>query len=153
MKSNTTTIVPQSIQEASLTPYQPSVAIDDNKDNKNPTFEKNHAYSLVDFEAFQKMPLNNLSNRSAHWDPKVFRKIAQLIDPPKTPNETPPESHNNSRPNSPEEKKLESKLEKLLNLSIFAFKDDSGKFLTDEFKSLIEEAMHNGVRDKNVSTT
>lgn len=45
--------------------------------------------SLVDFEAFQKMPLNNLSNRSAHWDPKVFRKIAQLIDPPKSPPETP----------------------------------------------------------------
>jgi hypothetical protein len=109
LKSNAS-IVPQTIQEASLTSYQPTVVIDDNKDNKNSTFEKNHAYSLVDFEAFQKMPLNNLSNRSAHWDPKVFRKIAQLIDPPKTPNETPPESHNNSRPNSPEEKKLESKL-------------------------------------------
>lgn len=115
LKSNSSTLVPQTIQEASLTSYQPSVTVDDNsKDNKNPTFEKSHAYSLVDFEAFQKMPLNNLSNRSAHWDPKVFRKIAQLIDPPKTPIETPPESHSNSRPNSPEEKKLESKKLKAL---------------------------------------
>lgn len=61
--------------------------------------------SLVDFEAFQKMPLNNLSNRSAHWDPKVFRKIAQLIDPPKSPPdaETP-----EMRPSSPDDKRFES---------------------------------------------
>lgn len=63
--------------------------------------------SLVDFEAFQKMPLNNLSNRSAHWDPKVFRKIAQLIDPPKSPPDTEtPEM----RPSSPDDKRFESEL-------------------------------------------
>lgn len=60
--------------------------------------------SLVDFEAFQKMPLNNLSNRSAHWDPKVFRKIAQLIDPPKSPPDTP-----DMRPSSPDDRRFESK--------------------------------------------
>lgn len=47
---------------------------------------------LVDLETFQKMRLNNLSNRSAHWDPKVFKKIAQLIDPPKSPIEQPPDN-------------------------------------------------------------
>lgn len=63
------------------------------------------ACSLVDFEAFQKMPLNNLSNRSAHWDPKVFRKIAQLIDPPKSPPETP-----EMRSNSPDDKRFDGEL-------------------------------------------
>lgn len=53
---------------------------------------------LVDLETFQKMRLNNLSNRSAHWDPKVFKKIAQLIDPPKSPIEQPPD---NMEPLSP----------------------------------------------------
>lgn len=53
---------------------------------------------LVDLETFQKMRLNNLSNRSAHWDPKVFKKIAQLIDPPKSPIEQPPD---NTAPLSP----------------------------------------------------
>lgn len=53
---------------------------------------------LVDLETFQKMRLNNLSNRSAHWDPKVFKKIAQLIDPPKSPIEQLP---SNTPPLSP----------------------------------------------------
>lgn len=72
--------------------------------------DKNRTCSLVDFEAFQKMPLNNLSNRSAHWDPKVFRKIAQLIDPPKSPIETPPPESPNHNIHSTlsEERKLES---------------------------------------------
>jgi hypothetical protein len=69
------------------------------------------ACSLVDFEAFQKMPLNNLSNRSAHWDPKVFRKIAQLIDPPKSPPETP-----EMRSNSPDDKRFDGKLRSNLKL-------------------------------------
>lgn len=68
--------------------------------------ETSRARSHIDLETFQKMRLNNLSNCSAHWDPKVFRKIAQLIDPPKSPTETPPESSNSSRPASPEVKNL-----------------------------------------------
>jgi hypothetical protein len=71
------------------------------------------ACSLVDFEAFQKMPLNNLSNRSAHWDPKVFRKIAQLIDPPKSPPETP-----EMRSSSPEDKRFDGELMKFMRLNL-----------------------------------
>jgi hypothetical protein len=71
--------------------------------------------TLVDFEAFQKMPLNNLSNRSAHWDPKVFRKIAQLIDPPKSTSSQ--NSALNSRSNSPIEKKFQSNC--LFSLKLF----------------------------------
>lgn len=95
-------------QQTQETSPQSNVSADDKE--KALTYDNNNrTYSLVDFEAFQKMPLNNLSNRSAHWDPKVFRKIAQLIDPPKSPSETPQGGSNyNSRPNSPEEKKLES---------------------------------------------
>lgn len=73
------------------------------------------ACSLIDLETFQKMRLNNLSNRSAHWDPKVFRKIAQLIDPPKSPTETPPGSSNSTRPNSPDAKNLSKFLQSSLS--------------------------------------
>lgn len=87
--------VPQTVPEASST-----------SDDKEPKANENcsattRACSLIDLETFQKMRLNNLSNRSAYWDPKVFRKIAQIIDPPKSPVETPPESSQSSRPISP----------------------------------------------------
>lgn len=78
-------------------------------DERDKATEGARACSLIDLETFQKMRLNNLSNRSAHWDPKVFRKIAQLIDPPKSPTETPPGSSNSTRPNSPDAKNLASK--------------------------------------------
>lgn len=86
--------VPQSVPEASST-----------SGDKDPKATENcsttRACSLIDLETFQKMRFNNLSNRSAQWDPKVFRKIAQIIDPPKSPVETPPESSQSSRPISP----------------------------------------------------
>lgn len=94
--------VPQSVPEASST----AILTPEEKDKAS---EGARACSLIDLETFQKMRLNNLSNRSAHWDPKVFRKIAQLIDPPKSPTETPPGSSNSSRPNSPDAKNLASK--------------------------------------------
>jgi hypothetical protein len=94
--------VPQSVPEASST----AILSPDEKDKAS---EGARGCSLIDLETFQKMRLSNLSNRSAHWDPKVFRKIAQLIDPPKSPIETPPESSNSSRPNSPDAKNLASK--------------------------------------------
>lgn len=93
--------VPEASSTAILTPDEKDKAIDGSGAAR--------ACSLIDLETFQKMRLNNLSNRSAHWDPKVFRKIAQLIDPPKSPTETPPESSNSSRPNSPDAKNLASK--------------------------------------------
>lgn len=94
--------VPQTVPEASSTS-------DDQKDQKAPeNCSGARSCSLIDLETFQKMRLNNLSNRSAYWDPKVFRKIAQIIDPPKSPTETPPEQ--SSRPNSPDVKSLASNL-------------------------------------------
>lgn len=95
--------VPQTVPEASSTS-------DDQKEQKAPeNCSGARSCSLIDLETFQKMRLNNLSNRSAYWDPKVFRKIAQIIDPPKSPTETPPESSQSSRPNSPDVKSLASK--------------------------------------------
>lgn len=67
------------------------------------------ACSLIDLETIQKMRLNNLSNRSAHWDPKVFRKISKYIDPPKSPTETPPPDTPPSRDNMPDVKTIASK--------------------------------------------
>jgi hypothetical protein len=94
--------VPQiPVPEASLE----TIAISDEKDK----FIEGSRGSLIDLETFQKMRLNNLSNRSAHWDPKVFRKIAQLIDPPKSPTETPVGSSNSTRPSSPDAKNLASR--------------------------------------------
>lgn len=95
-----------------------SILTPDEKDKANEACGGARACSLIDLETFQKMRLNNLSNRSAHWDPKVFRKIAQLIDPPKSPTETPPESSNSSRPNSPDAKNLASKYGKCYKFSI-----------------------------------
>jgi hypothetical protein len=102
--------VPEAIPTSSLqaiTQAAAALALDD-KEKSLPSSKQQDSSgrtcSLVDFESFQKMPLNNLSNRSAHWDPKVFRKIAQLIDPPKSPPESP-----KSRPSSPDEKRFESK--------------------------------------------
>lgn len=96
--------VPQLVPEASSTAIL-------SPDEREKATDGARACSLIDLETFQKMRLNNLSNRSAHWDPKVFRKIAQLIDPPKSPTETPPDSSNSSRPNSPDAKNLASKFE------------------------------------------
>lgn len=104
-KTETLHEVPQSVPEASST----AILTPDEKDKTAESSGAARSCSLIDLETFQKMRLNNLSNRSAHWDPKVFRKIAQLIDPPKSPTETPPESSNSSRPNSPDTKNLESK--------------------------------------------
>lgn len=103
MKVETLQEVPQLVPEASAT----AIMTPDEKDKANES-GASRACSLIDLETFQKMRLNNLSNRSAHWDPKVFRKIAQLIDPPKSPTETPPESSSSSRPNSPDSKNLAS---------------------------------------------
>jgi hypothetical protein len=97
--------VPQSVPEALST----AILTPDDKDKAVESSGSARSCSLIDLETFQKMRFNNLSNRSAHWDPKVFRKIAQLIDPPKSPTETPPESSNSSRPNSPDTKNLASK--------------------------------------------
>lgn len=94
--------VPQMVPEASST----AILSPDERDKAS---DGARACSLIDLETFQKMRPNNLSNRSALWDPKVFRKIAQLIDPPKSPTETPPHSSNSSRPNSPDAKNLASK--------------------------------------------
>lgn len=109
--------VPQLVPEASST--------SDDKDQKAPENNSTtRACSLIDLETFQKMRLNNLSNRSAYWDPKVFRKIAQIIDPPKSPTETPPESSQSSRPISPNVKGILSGylndmfIEKMFKLSI-----------------------------------
>lgn len=102
LKVETLQEVPQLVPEASSTAIL-------SPDEKDKAAEGARACSLIDLETFQKMRLNNLSNRSAHWDPKVFRKIAQLIDPPKSPTETPPESSNSSRPNSPDAKNLASR--------------------------------------------
>lgn len=99
LKNESLQEVPQLVPEAS------STAIMSPEEREKAT-ETSRARSHIDLETFQKMRLNNLSNCSAHWDPKVFRKIAQLIDPPKSPTETPPESSNSSRPNSPEAKNL-----------------------------------------------
>lgn len=101
-KSENLQEVPQLVPEASST----AVLSPDERDKAT---DGARACSLIDLETFQKMRLNNLSNRSAHWDPKVFRKIAQLIDPPKSPTETPPDSSNSSRPTSPDAKNLASK--------------------------------------------
>lgn len=98
--------VPEAIPTSSIqaiTQAAAALALDDKEKSKHQQ-QQDRPCSLVDFESFQKTPLNNLSNRSAHWDPKVFRKIAQLIDPPKSPPESP-----KSRPSSPEDKKFESK--------------------------------------------
>jgi hypothetical protein len=103
--------VPEASSTAILTP--------DEKDKANDGCAAARPCSLIDLETFQKMRLNNLSNRSAHWDPKVFRKIAQLIDPPKSPTETPPESSNSSRPNSPDAKNLASKFLWNLHMRLF----------------------------------
>jgi hypothetical protein len=103
--------VPQSVPEAST-----AILTSDDKEKAVESSGAARSCSLIDLETFQKMRLNNLSNRSAHWDPKVFRKIAQLIDPPKSPTETPPESSNSSRPNSPDTKNLASKLKGLVGL-------------------------------------
>lgn len=97
-------LTPNTIQEIYQQTQQQGETSSMSLDEKMPS-DGNRAYSLVDFEPFQKNPVNNLSNRSAHWDPKVFKKIAQLIDPPKSPSETPQPA---SRPDSPDEKKLES---------------------------------------------
>lgn len=105
LKVETIQEVPHLVPEASST----AILTPDEKDKANDVGGAARACSLIDLETFQKMRLNNLSNRSAHWDPKVFRKIAQLIDPPKSPIETPPESSNSSRPNSPDAKNLASK--------------------------------------------
>lgn len=99
LKNESLQEVPQLVPEAS------STAIMSPEEREKAT-ETSRARSHIDLETFQKMRLNNLSNCSAHWDPKVFRKIAQLIDPPKSPTETPPESSNSSRPTSPEAKNL-----------------------------------------------
>lgn len=100
--------VPEAIPTSSLqaiTQAAAALALDDKEKTKQQQQDGSvRPCSLVDFESFQKTPLNNLSNRSAHWDPKVFRKIAQLIDPPKSPPESP-----KSRPSSPDEKRFESK--------------------------------------------
>jgi len=96
----------QLIPEASSTSAAIQTASD--KTSSSPTAtpsDGNRSCSLIDLETFQKMRLNNLSNRSAHWDPKVFRKIAQLIDPPKSPVESPPNSASTTRPNSPPDAK------------------------------------------------
>jgi hypothetical protein len=103
LKIETPHEVPQTVPEASST----AILSPDEKDKSS---DGNRACSLVDLENLQKMRFNNLSTRSAHWNPKVFRKIAQLIDPPKSPTETPPESSNTSRPSSPDAKNLASKL-------------------------------------------
>jgi hypothetical protein len=103
LKVETVQEVPQLVPEASST----AILTPEEKANDGGGGAA-RACSLIDLETFQKMRLNNLSNRSAHWDPKVFRKIAQLIDPPKSPTETPPESSNSSRPNSPDTKNLAS---------------------------------------------
>ena len=102
LKVETLQEVPQLVPEASSTAIL-------SPDEREKASDGARACSLIDLETFQKMRLNNLSNRSAHWDPKVFRKIAQLIDPPKSPTETPPDSSNSSRPNSPDAKNLASK--------------------------------------------
>lgn len=91
--------VPQTVPEASSTAIM-------SPEERERASEGARVRSHIDLETFQKMRLNNLSNCSAHWDPKVFRKIAQLIDPPKSPTETPPESSNSSRPTSPDPKNL-----------------------------------------------
>jgi hypothetical protein len=105
--------VPQTVPEASSTS-------DDQKDQKAPeNCSGARSCSLIDLETFQKMRLNNLSNRSAYWDPKVFRKIAQIIDPPKSPTETPPESSQSSRPHSPDVKSLASELNTSSSLLLF----------------------------------
>lgn len=108
--------VPQLVPEAS------STAIMSPEEREKAT-ETSRARSHIDLETFQKMRLNNLSNCSAHWDPKVFRKIAQLIDPPKSPTETPPESSNSSRPSSPEAKNLTTS------------KIDARKFVSNQLNS------------------
>lgn len=95
-------LVPEASSSAILSP-----------DERDRASDSARACSLIDLETFQKMRLNNLSNRSAHWDPKVFRKIAQLIDPPKSPKETPPESSSSSRPNSPDAKNIASRFQTL----------------------------------------
>lgn len=99
--------VPEAIPTSSLQAITQAAAVlaldDKEKTKQQQQQDSSRTCSLVDFESFQKMPLNNLSNRSAHWDPKVFRKIAQLIDPPKSPPESP-----NTRPTTPEEKRFES---------------------------------------------
>lgn len=105
LKAETLYEVPQTVPEASST----SIMTPEEKDKAHSVGGSVRSCSLIDLETFQKMRLNNLSNRSAHWDPKVFRKIAQLIDPPKSPTETPPESSSSSRPNSPDAKNLASK--------------------------------------------
>lgn len=106
--------VPEAIPTSSLqaiTQAAAALALDDKESKTLPSSKQQSSgngrtCSLVDFDSFQKVPLNNLSNRSAHWDPKVFRKIAQLIDPPKSPPESPKTT---SRPSSPDEKRFESK--------------------------------------------
>lgn len=108
LKVETLQEVPQLVPEASSTAIL-------SPDEKDKAAEGTRACSLIDLETFQKMRLNNLSTRSAHWDPKVFRKIAQLIDPPKSPTETPPESSNSSRPQSPDTKNHASKI--IFNIS------------------------------------
>lgn len=118
--------VPQSVPEASstaiLTPEEKEKASDGTR-----------ACSLIDLETFQKMRLNNLSNRSAHWDPKVFRKIAQLIDPPKSPTETPPESSNSTRPNTPDTKNIESESYDCFRAT---FNDQFCDFIQDDMAEL-----------------
>lgn len=104
--------VPEAIPSSSLqaiTQAAAALALDGDKEKTFPSKQQQggRTCSLVDFDSFQKVPLNNLSNRSAHWDPKVFRKIAQLIDPPKSPPESPKTT---SRPSSPDEKRFESEL-------------------------------------------